>query len=80
MQGALTEPYSCVVRGWKRLEPFPDKDCKVLVQGAGIIGVLFCTLLHFYKFQNVTVSEPNEERRKLCQSNSINYAILKYFY
>jgi len=65
-QGALAEPYSCVLRGWKQLGVLPSTDARVLVQGAGIIGCLFCTLLSHHGFVKVTVSEVQEQRRKLC--------------
>ena len=65
-EAALSEPYSCILRGWKNLGDIEDKSVRVMVQGAGIIGLLFCTLLHKNGFRNVTVCEINEGRRKLC--------------
>ncbi|CAK8689605.1 uncharacterized protein LOC143459641 [Clavelina lepadiformis] len=75
-QGALAEPYSCVLRGWKHIEPLPPKDCKILVQGGGIIGILFCTVLHHNGYSNVTISEPSEERRKLCSNSGFGFDVV----
>uniref|UniRef100_H2ZFL5 Enoyl reductase (ER) domain-containing protein n=1 Tax=Ciona savignyi TaxID=51511 RepID=H2ZFL5_CIOSA len=76
LQGALAEPYSCVLRGWKQLGDLPQKDARILVQGAGIIGALFCTLVYNHGFTNVTVSEINEERRKLCAETNPGFNII----
>ncbi|XP_078484511.1 uncharacterized protein LOC100181990 [Ciona intestinalis] len=76
MQGALAEPYSCVLRGWRQLGDLPEKDARILVQGAGIIGSLFCTLLHYHGFTNVTVAEINEERRKLCADMKLGFDVV----
>uniref|UniRef100_H2ZFL7 Enoyl reductase (ER) domain-containing protein n=1 Tax=Ciona savignyi TaxID=51511 RepID=H2ZFL7_CIOSA len=76
LQGALAEPYSCVLRGWKQLGDLPQKDARILVQGAGIIGALFCTLLHHKGFTNVTVSEINNERRKLCTDMKLGFDVV----
>lgn len=65
-EAGLSEPYSCILRGWRNLGEIKDKNVRVLVQGAGIIGSLFCTILHKNGFKNVTVGEINEGRRKLC--------------
>ncbi|XP_076807448.1 uncharacterized protein LOC143450689 [Clavelina lepadiformis] len=76
-EGALAEPLSCVLRAWRRLEPLPrSKDTKILVQGAGIIGALFCALLHHNGYTNVTVTEPHEGRRKLMSGIGFNYNVI----
>ncbi|XP_002120932.2 uncharacterized protein LOC100184356 [Ciona intestinalis] len=76
MQGALTEPYSCVLRGWRQLGDLPEKDARILVQGAGIIGSLFCTLLHHHGFTNITVAEIIEGRRKLCADMKLGFDVV----
>lgn len=65
---ALCEPFSCVLRGWNRVTETSGGIGKLsggraLVQGAGIIGVLFTLLLRHHDFADVTVAEIKEERR-----------------
>jgi len=75
-QAALSEPYSCILRGWKNLGEMENKDARVMVQGAGIIGLLFCTVLHKSGFRNVTVCEINEGRRKSCSEMGLNFNVV----
>jgi len=74
-EAGLSEPYSCILRGWRNLGEMRDKNVRVLVQGAGIIGSLFCTILHKNGFHNVTVGEISEGRRKLCNDMGLNYNV-----
>ena len=43
---ALCEPMSCILRGADRIGRIPSGS-RILVIGAGIIGLLWCSLLHF---------------------------------
>jgi len=64
---ALCEPFSCVLRGWRHLN-ISDTGGRVLVQGAGIIGVLFTLLLRHSGYDDVTVAEISEERRNKVEA------------
>jgi len=63
---ALCEPFSCVLRGWDRIgADLPDAGTsRVLIQGAGIIGVLFSLLLRHHGFNDVTIAEISDGRRR----------------
>lgn len=63
----LTEPLSCITHGWNKINPVHVGE-KVLVLGAGIIGLLWTCILHLHGFRKtVTVSEPQEKRRSAVQ-------------
>jgi len=50
---------------------------KALVEGAGIIGSLFCCLLRHHGFDDVTVAEINEDRREAMKKFlPLNYKVL----
>ena len=78
--GALCEPISCILHGYKRIENKIRPNKKVLIVGAGIIGNLWATLLHYKGVRNIIVSEFSEARRritdKLGMSLSIIYRII----
>lgn len=62
-QAVLAEPMSCIAHGWNRMNPIHVGE-KVLVLGAGIIGLLWTSMLHLHGLRKtVTVSEPQEKRR-----------------
>lgn len=64
-QAALTEPLSCLAHGWDKINPV-NVGLNVLVIGAGIIGLLWACLLHLHGLRRtVTISEPQEKRRKV---------------
>lgn len=64
-QAVLLEPLSCLAHGWKRLNGV-NVGSNVLVIGAGIIGLLWACMLHLHGLRkSVTVSEPQEKRRKM---------------
>lgn len=59
----LAEPLSCIAHGWNKIGPVHVGE-KVLVLGAGIIGLLWTAMLHLHGLRKtVTVSEPQEKRR-----------------
>lgn len=62
----LTEPLSCVAHGWDRITPIAVGS-RILILGAGIIGNLWASVLHLQGHRRVTISEPQEARRKLLQ-------------
>lgn len=61
MQGALTEPLSCIVHGWDKLQPIPVGK-KILILGAGIIGNLWISILQGQGHRKITMSEVNKSR------------------
>ena len=71
-QGALCEPLSCILHGWKRLQNAGSvkADSKILILGAGIIGNLWMSLLHHFGLRKVTVSEPSRDRRNIADGLS----------
>ncbi|CAL7951748.1 unnamed protein product [Xylocopa violacea] len=72
-QGALAEPLSCLAHGWRRLNGV-DVGNKVLIIGAGIIGLLWTCMLHLRGLKKtVTVSEPQEKRRQLVSKMDLDY-------
>jgi len=75
MQGALTEPLSCLARGWDRAGRIPIGE-DILVMGAGIIGILWSELFHLQGHKRVTISEPNQDRRNLVTKIGLDYTAL----
>ena len=79
----MCEPISCILHGYKRIESKIRPNKKVLIVGAGIIGNLWATLLHYKGVRNIIVSEFSEARRritdKLGMSLSIIYHIIIMF-
>lgn len=72
-EAVLSEPLSCLVHGWDKLNPV-NIGSKVLVIGAGIIGLLWACVLHLHGLRRtVTVSEPNEKRRELASKLGNKY-------
>ncbi|KAF2891651.1 hypothetical protein ILUMI_14522 [Ignelater luminosus] len=68
-QAVLSEPISCLVRGWDLINPIAIGQ-KILIIGAGIIGNLFAALLHLQGHKKVAISEPNVKRSKLLHINT----------
>lgn len=65
-EAVLSEPLSCLAHGWDKLNPM-NVGSRVLVIGAGIIGLLWACLLHLHGFRKtVTISEPQQKRRELA--------------
>ena len=78
--GALCEPLSCILHGWKRLQNAGslNADSKVLILGAGIIGNLWMCLLHHLGVRNVVVSEPSMDRRNIAEGLSMVCPTFKF--
>lgn len=74
-QAVLLEPLSCVYYGYSRISPINHGN-SITVNGAGIIGNLWCTLLHHTGHRNVIVSEPEKDRRQLMEKLETGYQIL----
>ncbi|XP_032686133.1 sorbitol dehydrogenase-like [Odontomachus brunneus] len=74
-QAVLSEPLSCLAHGWDKVNPV-NVGSKVLVIGAGIIGLLWTCLLHLHGLRKtVTISEPQERRRQIADNLGLNYDI-----
>ncbi|XP_043595426.1 D-altritol 5-dehydrogenase-like [Bombus pyrosoma] len=72
-QAVLLEPLSCLAHGWKRLNGV-NVGSNVLVIGAGIIGLLWACMLHLHGLRkSVTISEPQEKRRKLLNKLDLDF-------
>lgn len=74
-QAGLTEPLSCIAHGWDRIIPIPVGS-RILIVGAGIIGNLWASILHHQGHRRVTVSEPQEARRKLFEKLETGFDII----
>ncbi|XP_072757798.1 sorbitol dehydrogenase [Anoplolepis gracilipes] len=71
----LSEPMSCLAHGWDKLNPV-NVGNKVLVIGAGIIGLLWSCLLHLRGHRKtVTISEPQQKRREFAARLGLDYQV-----
>ncbi|MGI6009879.1 MAG: alcohol dehydrogenase catalytic domain-containing protein [Ruminococcus sp.] len=59
---ALAEPLACVMNGMQKINPQPAQ--KVLLYGAGAIGLFFVKALKRYGVKDIMVAELMESRRK----------------
>ena len=59
---ALTEPLACVMNGMQKINPQPTE--KVLLFGAGAIGLFFIKVLKRYGIKEIMVAETMETRRE----------------
>ena len=74
-RAVFTEPFSCIARGWNNLGEMKP-DAKVLVCGAGIIGLLWASLLHFKGYREFVVSEISVERQKLAANMDLGLKVV----
>ena len=63
---ALTEPLSCILHGWDRIQPVLPQQ-RILILGAGLIGLLWSLILRRSGISNLTISEPVVRRRRAAQ-------------
>ncbi len=70
---ALTEPVAVALRGVRRAGPKPGD--RVLVTGAGPIGLLTVAVLSAGGVTDITVSEPNANRRQLAETLGASIAV-----
>ncbi|EZA51348.1 hypothetical protein DMN91_002032 [Ooceraea biroi] len=74
-EAVLSEPLSCLAHGWDKLNPV-NVGSRVLVIGAGIIGLLWACLLHLHGLRKtVTISEPQQKRRELVSTLGLDYQV-----
>ncbi|KAK7604450.1 hypothetical protein V9T40_005636 [Parthenolecanium corni] len=71
-QAVLCEPLSCIVHALDKL-PTIDIGSNVLIIGAGIIGLLWSSVLHVLGHRRVFVSEPNSGRRETVSNLDLGY-------
>ncbi|XP_050398435.1 uncharacterized protein LOC126816202 [Patella vulgata] len=74
-KAALCEPYSCVVHGYELLGKVEDGS-NILIMGAGIIGLLWGSMLHHRGFRNVTMVEVADGRRQLAKDAGLGFDVL----
>ncbi|XP_071573995.1 sorbitol dehydrogenase [Temnothorax nylanderi] len=71
----LSEPLSCMAHGWDKINPV-NIGSKVLVIGAGIIGLLWASLFHLHGLRKtVTISEPQQKRKNLASNLGLDYKV-----
>ena len=63
---ALAEPVSCILHGWDRIQPIQPGQ-KILILGAGLIGLLWILVLNQSGFSDVILSEPQAHRRETAR-------------
>ncbi len=70
---ALAEPLACVMNGMMCVNPMPHE--KVMVFGAGAIGLIFIKLMKCFGVVNVAVCEMDENRRKEAVKCGADYVM-----
>jgi D-arabinitol dehydrogenase (NADP+) len=68
---ALTEPVSCILHGWDRIQPILPQQL-ILILGAGLIGLLWSLILNKSGISNIVISEPLVSRRELARKLKLN--------
>ena len=66
-EAVLIEPISCIVRGMDNMGEV-HKNQRLLIQGAGIIGLLWLCIFHNDGFVNLSISDIAEGRRSVASS------------
>ena len=70
----LLEPFGCVHHGWERAGKV-SQGARILIMGAGVIGLLNICLLHHQGYDNVTITETEPERQKLATNLDLGYRV-----
>lgn len=65
--GILCEPYSCILHGYNKLGKIVITD-KILIIGAGIIGLLWVLFLHYKGYRDIIIIESDINRRQIVLS------------
>jgi len=72
---ALIEPVSCLSHGLDLTNPIAIGE-RILIAGAGIIGLLWSSALHHLGHRKtVTISEVQPKRRELAKNLELDYAV-----
>jgi len=72
-QSVFCQPLSTIIRGWDNMGRV-DQDAKILVAGAGIVGLLWASLFHYHGFRDVTISEISEHRKEMAARLSLGFS------
>ncbi|XP_044739348.1 D-altritol 5-dehydrogenase-like [Chrysoperla carnea] len=72
-QAGLVEPLSCVVHA---MDFVGQIGHRILIMGAGWIGLMWLITLHLKGHRNVTAIERNERRRDLVERLDLGYKVL----
>jgi threonine dehydrogenase-like Zn-dependent dehydrogenase len=64
-EAVFCEPFNCIMNGWKKLQE-PARDSRILIMGAGIVGLLWASLLHARGYRNGVITEPLPGRRRIA--------------
>ena len=70
----FAEPMSCVVSGWRKLNHV-ERSAAILVQGAGICGLLWLSYLHFLGFRHLSVADYQMHRRQIASQLSFSVQV-----
>lgn len=62
---ALTEPLACVMNGMMRVNPMPQE--RVVIFGAGAIGLIFLRVMKVFGVRDVVVCEIDEQHRQVAR-------------
>ncbi|XKL65717.1 hypothetical protein PGB90_009137 [Kerria lacca] len=76
-QAVLCEPISCITHGLDIMGEIPIGS-KILILGAGIIGLLWCGLLHHLGHRNVYVVQRSVGRRKTVNELGLGYKCISW--
>ncbi|XP_066931972.1 uncharacterized protein [Clytia hemisphaerica] len=71
-QSVFCQPLSTILRGWDNMGKIA-LDSKVLIAGAGIVGLLWASLFHFHGYRDVTISEINDQRKEMAARLNLGY-------
>lgn len=77
-QAALCEPLSCITHAFEEVIPPLFPSYQILVVGAGIIGLLWSSLLHFLGHRNVYVVQTSAARRKTFNNLELGYGAMTW--
>jgi len=62
ISGALMEPFSCILRGLEQITI--NSEEKILIYGAGMIGIIMAQLIRKYYSSKIIIAETNKSRRR----------------
>jgi len=71
-QAVFCQPLSTIVRGWDNMGNV-NSDARVLIAGAGIIGLLWASLFHFHGYREVVITEISEHRKAMASRMNLGY-------
>eukprot|EP00794_Sanderia_malayensis_P012180 gene12180-13437_t len=75
-QAIFCQPISDIARGWDNMQHY-ESDAKILVCGAGMIGLLWASMFHYHGYREVTITEPTEARREMAAKLHMGYRCIR---